>query len=368
MKTLQDELQETFDLAIYLQIMGSVVKDIDFSKVKELILSTHDFVKQSSEDEVTAKLPSFKKKLEKTSAPLLKKFPIKKTISEIAANWNKLFKDGLEVYSYGIEYGWLEEHMDVKNLPPFYYLPYHTKMGLAAHKGYAGIEEEFLLKDAFNILVKAEDYYELLINFGNKIKDKQLDKNKNLEKEIYGQITDIKYEVAAFSRLTIISFYSFIECLVNSIGYSHLKRNQAQLTATEIETLNGLKKGRYLQLKSKIELFQKLIRKDKKAMIITSDANQMQEPFISFFNHYEELRNASVHYSPRKQQIWLKPKDWLESAQIFSKISIEAGLLIWKSCKETSTGPKYLGKLDYKFHHNLANERLKNVAIVRNLL
>lgn len=112
-----------------------------------------------------------------------------------------------------------------------------------------------------------------------------------------------------------------------------------------------------MNLKYKIEKYQKILRADKIAKIILSDDNQIREPFISLFNNYEELRNASVHYSPEKSRIWLKPHDWFDKATDFSKLVIEASIQIWKSCHDKNKGPDYLGRLEYDILHKMAKDR-----------
>ncbi len=366
MKSLEERINETFDIVVYLQLMGAFVPGSDFGQIKDVVVSTYDFFKKSPKDEIEPKLPHLKNTLEKMASLFIEKFPPKKDIRTIASNWNELFKGGKEVFNYGITYGWLEELMDLKNLHLYDHVPYHFRIGLATHKGHGGIEEEFLIKDAFNALVKAENYFEILLKFGEMMKKQEaVTGQREFNKDTYKQITDIKYEVAAFSRLTVISFYAFIESFVNSVGFSHLQRFKKGLSEGEKQLLQGLKKGRFLSLKSKIERFQQVIRIDKKPVIITSDEKQMKEPFTAFFTRYEELRNASVHYSPLKEQIWLKPDDWLEKARKFSKLSIEAGLEFWKSCFDNSDGPQYMGKLDYEFHHNLAKQRLSNIEAIQ---
>ena len=67
----------------------------------------------------------------------------------------------------------------------------------------------------------------------------------------------------------------------------------------------------------------------------------MIEPFKTFFDYYEELRNASVHYSPDKEQIWMKPDEWFKKASLFSKLALDICLLFWKSCYPLSEGPEY---------------------------
>jgi hypothetical protein len=186
----------------------------------------------------------------------------------------------MKFFSYGITYGWLEELMDLRNYRLYDYVPYQFRIGLVAHKGHFGIEEEFLLKDSFNAFVKAENYYDTLLEFGNveKIKHEKIG-SKEFDPDTYMQITDLKYEVSAFSRLSIISFYAFIESFINSVGYSFLQRHRSTLTEDEKEILQGVRKGKFLSLKSKIERFQKIIRSDKKVIIITSDDGQIKEPF-----------------------------------------------------------------------------------------
>jgi hypothetical protein len=251
--------------------------------------------------------------------------------------------------------------MNLDNLSLYEYVPYHFRIALGVHKGKYGIEEEFLLKDAFNSLAKAQYYYELLISYGKEYEDKL-----NLgDADAYKIVTDIKYEVCANSRLTIISFYAFIECFVNSVGASFSKRNQSTLTESEFEILNGKRKGRFLQLKSKIERFPPIIRTDGKSIIITSDDVQIKEPFLTFFENYEQLRNASVHFSPDKESIWLKPKDWLNKANSFSRLSCEVALKFWNACFPDYEDPEYLGKIDYDFHLSKATKTLKEIESIK---
>jgi hypothetical protein len=366
MTDFNEKVNETFDLAVYLQMMGAFMPGTDFREIKNIVISTYDFLKDSPEDVVRERLPELRKTLTKMSELFIKRFPLKKDISTIAKTWNDLFKNGNEVFSYGITYGWLEELMDLSNYKLYEYVPYQFRIGLVAHKGHFGIEEEFLLKDSFNALVKAEKYYGILLQFGNVQKSKLENAgHKEFDTETYKQITDLKYEVAAFSRLSVISFYVFIESFVNSVGYSFLQRHKSTLPEDEKEILQGVKKGRYLQLKSKIERFQKVIRSDKQAIIITSDDGQIKEPFETFFNDYENLRNSSVHYSPLKDQIWLRPNEWLDKAKHFSELSMNVALQFWRACYPNLHEPEYLGKLDYSFHNQLAIERYNRVEQIR---
>lgn len=360
--TLQDKVNEFLDQVVYLQIIGSFVPNADFRQIKEIVTSTHDFIKTSTEEEVEAKLPELRSVVTKMTSPFMTKLPLKRDLRKITTEFNSFFKSGNDVYSYGLEFGWLDAQMDLTTLDFYTDTPYHYRIGLAAHKGNGSIEEDFLLKDAFNIRVKAEYYQNLLLDYGKKLKEAEEKKGKKeFTQELYHQITNIKFEVAAHSRLTIVSFYAFVEGFVNSVGHSYLTKYADTLTESEKELLSGFKKGRFLQLKSKIEKFQLLIRADKKIKIVVSDDGQIPEDFKIFFEYYEQLRNSAMHYSPIKERIWMKPQDWIEKAVEFSKLSMKISLEFWKACYPNSDGPEYLGKLDESLHLDKATKRAEKI-------
>jgi len=58
--TLQDEINDLIDHVVYLQIIGSFVPSADFRQIKDIVISTHDFIKNSSEEEVKNKLPELR--------------------------------------------------------------------------------------------------------------------------------------------------------------------------------------------------------------------------------------------------------------------------------------------------------------------
>lgn len=164
--------------------------------------------------------------------------------------------------------------------------------------------------------------------------------------------------VAVFSRMSILSFYSFLESFVNSTGYSFYRNNDQGLSLSEIELLQGKKKDKYLSLENKIEKFPSLIRSDRKTTIITSDPKQIKEPFKSVFNKIKLIRDSSVHFSPIKESIWRPPTDWLNEAKTTSTICIESAKQFWIACYPDSKGPSYLENLDYE----------KNMEFVRNAI
>ena len=369
MNDLEKEINRVWDIAVYLQMMAAFSEDLDFSKYSKLMLEFHTTVKEESEEFVKNRLPKFDKKLVSIAKPLKEKYPLKRTISEIAKDWNEKHKINREIFSDGVMIGWLEEQIDLTSYNFYDYYPYHFKVGLVIHKRRGEIEEHFLLKDSFTCLIKAKDRLKTLDKFGQVQKERFKNSGKTqFDKETLDSINAIKYEVAFYSRLTIISFFSFLESFVNSIGFDHYFRNKEKLNSADEEILQGSKKGRFLNLKYKIEKFQKIIRSDNVAKIILSDDNQIKEPFKTLFEDYEELRNASVHFSPKKSRIWLKPHDWVNKAEEFSKLVIQAALEIWKSCHVTEKGPDYLGRLEYKRLIKAANNQKKEIRKIENWL
>jgi len=365
--TLQEEINEVIYYVTYLQIMGSFIPNSNFDQIKDIATSTNDFIRNSTEQEIKSKLPELKKVLIKMSSLFLEKFPLKRELRQITMEFNEFFKEGNQIYSYGLQYGWLNKQMHLEELNYYKDTPYHFRIGLGAHRGNGSIEEDFLIKDAFNIRVKAEYYYNLLTDFGEKLKENEKKKGKSeFNQELYNQITEIKFEVSAYSRLTIISFYSFVEGFVNSVGHNHLLKNEDILNNQEVELLKGYKKGKFISLKSKIEKFQELIRLDKKAKIIVSDYKQMPEDIKLFFDYYEQLRNSAMHYSPLKETIWMKPKEWLDKAIEFSELSTKVALAFWIACYPNSTGPTYIGKLDYNLHLANARKRAERIEKIEN--
>ncbi|CAM1342193.1 hypothetical protein [Tenacibaculum aestuarii] len=360
---MEKKINETFDYAVYLHMVGNFVPNTDLKQIKDIVTAVHDFLKNGDSELIKERLPEIRSTLTKMTDQFIDKFPLKCSISEIATAWNDLFKNKDDEYNFlnsGIDYGWFEKFMDFSQFYNYNYVPFHYKIGIFGHKGLGSIEEDFMLKDSFNLLVKAQYFFDLLLKYGEILKQEE-SKGKKFNNEKRSELTELNLEVAVNSRLSIVSFYSFIECFVNSIGHDFCLRNLENLDEKQQAILNGVKNNGYLSLKSKIENFQKIIRKDKKAIINTTDEKQIKEPFKSFFENYEDLRNSSVHYSPKKARIWLKPQDWIKKANDFSKISMEVGLLFWKSCYPELREPDYVGRLDYSYLFDIAKKKHETI-------
>lgn len=365
--TLGKRINDTWNIAVFLQMMSSFSENVDWRVIKHLTIRIDDFLKTASDQDKAAELPDIRRALDRHANPLIQQFPLKTDMNTIAEKWNDFSKGDQEIYSYGLEYGWLEEHLDLKNFRLYNYVPYHFRLGLVTDKGRCYIEEDNLLKDAFNVLLKAEHFHLVLTKYGKlQMELSQAKGNLEFEKQIYTKITHVKFEVSSFSRLTILSFYAFIEAFVNSIAYSYLRRNESALSAAETEILTGKRNKHYLQLRAKIERYQKIIRADKKAVLITSDMMQTSDTLKTFFA-YEELRNSAVHYSPMKASLAITPLEWLNRAVEFSKIAMEVAIQFWNACYPDLGAPEYLGRLNYEFNHHMAKSRLAIIQEAENI-
>ena len=355
---LQEGITAINQLITYLELMAAVLPNFDYWKMKSMAEQTRAFLEYGTKYEIAQRLPDMKEALNKQAKSLMKGCPLKKDLGEIAGAFSTL-RNNEDIINTGIPYGFLNGLMDLNKFRWYPDMPHHYKIAIGPHKGNGGIEEEFLLKDAFVLYQKAEQHYELLLT---------LDKTIEVSKSVYKSITNIKYEVASYSRLSVLAFYSFIECLVNSIGFDYLYRHEQRLADNECLILKGIKEnGGYLNLKNRIESLQRVIRSDKQILLRIADDSQRKEPFISFFDQFEALRNASVHYSPIKHRIWMSPDEWIQKARAFCDIALQAGIEIWKACYPESDGPLYLGKLDKAKHLQLAKERLEAIIELQSI-
>ncbi len=348
---------------IYIQLMTSLStgKDnpIKNPQMKQNLIEVDEKLKPMNHDSLVNQGPFIVDKLKSLSSYFIDKYPLRKSINEIALEFNEFFKQGYNPFSTGIKYGWLVSVMDVDKKQWPKDLPYQTRIGIGHNAGRASTEDEYLLRDAFYMFAKAEYIYQHLSALINNLKGKGKTLEQNYDNKLHDKLNSLKFNLSSYARLSVISFYSFIECFVNSIGYDFYYKNKKTLNPREIELLRGKKRGRYLQLEYKLEKFPTIIRQDKKQVIFIKDAKQAEEPFITLFKDYKDIRDASVHYSPAKEEIWNSPFDWITHARQFKDIAINVALLFWKACYLNSDGPEYLGKLKPAIHLKLAQKRLK---------
>ncbi len=208
----------------YLQLMTSLnptKAGIGNIEIKNSLIEAWEFLKHADETDLIKKGPMTLSLLEKVVNYYMDFAKLKVDMNQINHEFNSFFKNSKELYSFGLEYGWLQGVMDCSNFGFPDDLPYHTKIGIGHHAGSANVEEEFLLRDAFYLLALTEQAYNDMHKF-HKL-------HSNIDDEI--RIKDIIYKlyslnqnVALLSRIALQGYYSFLEAFVNSIGYDYLKK------------------------------------------------------------------------------------------------------------------------------------------------
>ena len=148
--------------------------------------------------------------LDKMVYNVKKIFPPKIDIHRIGSNFNEYLKTNKDYFSYGIEYGWLQKHLDCTNVWDDKY-PYHARVGTNYHASRITVEEQFLLRDAFYFYVLAEQELEKL----HKIRLHLKYSPKNELKRIYPEASIINLNTCSFARTTILQLYSFFETFIN---------------------------------------------------------------------------------------------------------------------------------------------------------
>jgi len=359
MKNEYDKIKEELNYHIvYFQFMSSLIpieKGGLSKENRDFIVNTFDFItkfKPQSIDEGKALLTTLKEKC----LFFQNTFPLKVSLEVAAIKFSEKMHENKELYSCGLEHGFLQELINCSNLGHPEDLPYHARIGIGGHASFAAIEEEFLLEDAFFLLIKAENAYETLHKYGEYCK-----KNNLLppDKKQLSELTVLNQNVATYSRLCVVSFFSFVEAFVNSIGHDYLQRNKEKLTDKQIKTLSGkTKNGHYLSLEDKVKQYPKIIVPSNP--IGTKDITLLK-------NGLKEIRNSAMHYSPHKEAILRKPKDWLNKTKKVSELSISFSLEFWKACYPDKKEPSYLLNLDYEELIKLVKNRyefLENAKIL----
>ena len=355
---------------VYVQLLFSLTPKeyggIANSKVREMVQNLYDFIKNSANEELSKKENEVHQFLDSIIEKYKDRFENIKDIDTIANEFNKFFKDNNNIYSTGIEYGWLIETFNYLKLPDANYLPYQSKIGLGIHAGNISVEEEFLLRDAFYLLVKAKDTFDKMHEYSNFLKQNESFKENQY---VLRALTNTNQIVATYSRLSILSFYSFFEAFINSIGYDFYCRNKDNLTDTQKNNLLGRKSNNsnnFLSTEEKIERLQQIIREDKTIVLKIKNKKRTSTDYKLFFDEIKWLRNSSVHFSPNKESIWRKPYEWIEKAKTTSILTLKISSEIWKAIYPTKNLPEYLNELRYDLNYDKAKQRLQDVFKVEN--
>lgn len=349
------ELKHLFLHFVYVVAPGALHDD----SFHHMLEATKDFVYQSTTEDFLTRVADVSRTLDDWISRSVKFLPVKVGIEEIAREFAKLLNEqGDTLYSNGVTFGWLSRLIDCTPLGLLGDLPYHAKIGVAAHAGNASVEEAFLLHDAFFLLQITKACHDKML-----LAASPFSTIRSTDKE-YITLSTANQNVGSAARLCVFSFYAFVEAFVNSVGNDFAARNAANLTADELEILHGKKKGKYLSLEQKMELFQKIIRPDKKIPIVLTDTKQHKEPFTTFLSNIKEVRDASAHFGVGKASICRSPQDWLNFADLTSRAVFMVALEFWEACYFGKRKPDYLRGLDYEALHESAAERLETTKRV----
>jgi hypothetical protein len=352
----ETKLREELELKhVFLRFVHAVapgaLHDDSFGKMLE---ATREFIYQSTTEDFMARAASISATLDDWVTRGVQFLPTKVSIEQIATEFAKLLNEqGNTLYCNGVTFGWLSRLIDCTLIGLLMDLPYHARIGLAGHAGNASVEEAVLLHDAFFLLQIAKVCHDKMLLAGSRFSTiKSTGTN-------YRILSTANQNVGSVARLSVFSFYAFVEAFVNSVGNDFAARNACNHTAAELEILHGKKKGKYLSLEQKMESFQKIIRKDKKSPIVLSDTRQRKEPFVTFFSNIKEVRDASAHFGVGKASIWRSPQEWLNFADSTSGVALAVASEFWEACYSGRRKPDYLLGLEYQALQKFSIERLE---------
>jgi hypothetical protein len=353
---------QLLDLYAYVQLMGSLDPTdagLRNPEAKAALQELADFLSTASDEELDKRSNDLRTVLTRWAEPYEARAKLKVPVARVAADFNLLCGVGADFWSFGISYGWLVERMDCANLPFPGDLPYHARIGVGHHAGFASIEEFYLLQDAFFMLVSAGDAYERMQARAGAIKKAA----RRVEWRVtHQQLTLGNLNVATFSRLGIVSAASFVESFVNSIGHDYTAKASG-LSSDDQNVLDGMdKNGRYLSLEKKLERVPAVIRTDRTSPIVLSDKNQEREPYTSFLKEVKPVRDAAMHYAPVKEAITRRPQEWLECVRRSLEVSVAVARDFWRSCYPKREPPHYLHSLDADKFLAEAKSRLPEIG------
>ncbi len=335
----------------YLQLVYSFTGQIVSPECRRFLEETGRWAQHAGEGEIRSRGPALLEKFEKMLQEAFDRIPPRRPWREIAEDYWLLCKDKPFSWNKGLSHAWVAERFDTKALGIWQDLPLHGRVGIGHHAGTAAVEEEFLLRDAFSLLVRGrrgENTLHLLAE-----KAKQLTDHSAAMR----QLKALNQSICRDSRLAVFSFYAFVECFVNSVGEDFACRNPG-LPARDQELLRGSKKGRYLSTEKKIEKFAEIVRGDGSKPLILTDPKQKKEPFTTFVKHVKELRDAAAHFAKAKAAIWLSPGDWVGLANQACDTCMEVARQFWQACYPGRPMPDYLGWLEMERHVKIAEEQL----------
>lgn len=349
-----DIRQELADYYTYLEFTVALksTSDAQLARFRSLMGEVRIFIDTATSKQLKNKGKHLLQAVKQVIEDSAKLLPYRKPPRQIARDFRVLSEQS-DVWRLGIPYGWLQDRFASEGIVEHLSLPSHAKIGIGIHAGCAAVEEVFLLRDIYFLLVRAENSFKRMHEKSDLL-------NKSMQKlndgSNYESLAELNGEVGTYSRLSVVSAAAFVEAFVNSVGWAEATCGNYQ--EDERILLKGTQKNRYLSLEAKLEKFPRLIRGDGITPIILSDAKQLKEPFASFLSETKEIRDASMHYAPGKAMIWRAPNEWLRSAQRAAECAVQVAEAFWLACYPKKNLPSYLKNLDHAAMLEAARESL----------
>jgi hypothetical protein len=319
-------------------------------KIREVLNAVGEFLVQASPEDMCVRGPQVISLLRSIDHPRLKP---RRTRDEIGSDFIRLGKT-VDIWRFGVSYRWLQEHFDAPILALPADLPAHARVGLGHHAGSVAVEEVSLLDDTFVLLVETRRAYENMLATAHRTRESA---SAREAQQTHEALTLLNMNVATFARLTVVTVAGFVESFVNSVGANENARRPA-LPPDVAEQLIGTRRGRYLSLEVKIELFPALIRADGASPLRVRDERQRREPFRRFLAETKEVRDAAMHFAPAKMPIICTPQEWLRRANNAVADGVEVARAFWSACYPSAAPPAYLYHLEEKAFLDRAEKRV----------
>ena len=280
------------------------------------------------------------------------RIPPRKNWREIADEYWTLCHSCTDMFSHGLSYGWLAARFDCSSLDIPRDFPYHGRIGVGHHAGCAAVEDVVLLSDAYFLLAKTEEAFARLMDTDRSAQG--LPDSSDL-REWLGTLNS---NLCAFGRLTVSTFYSFVECFVNSVAEDFLAR-EPDASPDRHSVLSGRGgRGRRHSLEYKLEVYPGVIRGDNERRVVVSSSGRLVEPYTKFRSRLKELRDASVGLARHKCPIRRPPAEWVVDARRAAAICVQVARGYWESCFPKRDLPAYLWRLDEAVLKKQAQDRV----------
>jgi len=270
-------------------------------------------------------------------------FSPKISISLISKKYQKYIEKN-DVGNLGIEYGWLVQFLDMKNIsPPNSYWPYQTRIGVGHYSGTHRIQEKSFLEDGIFFYIKANDFYDE--KFIPKVKS--LGNHTILNVDDIEELNNMKRHISGYSSSCFVNLYNFLESYVNSVGYSYRLYNIDNLDSKSKIILEGKDtRGNFLSLEDKIKSFHKIIRNLDHPVFSLKDKSQLNYPFKEFIDVIKPFRDSIMHNNPSKLRAELGPAEWISVIRKSLEIILEVAKEFWRYCYPNRNLPAYLFEFD----------------------